>query len=68
VARALARPIDLLITDVGSSINGVGLARALSASHPGMKVLLMSARDLSETAGPRRLIAVAWIRHAVESV
>jgi DNA-binding NarL/FixJ family response regulator len=47
MARTLGSRIELLISDVNlrASMNGIDLARRLTAANPFMKVLLMSAAD-----------------------
>ena len=54
MARSIGQPIDLLISDIdlGTSMNGVELARALSASELAIHVLLMSAGKYPENGIP----------------
>ena len=54
MARSIGQPIDLLISDIdlGTSRNGVALARALSASELAINVLLMSAGKYPEAVIP----------------
>ncbi len=56
-AEKMNQPIDLLISDMdlNSPMNGVGLARKLSALNPSMKVLLISGCD-----DPQARIPSAW--------
>ena len=54
MTRRLARPIDLLISDIDlrSAKNGIDLAREISAANPWVKVLLISGGKAPELEIP----------------
>jgi two-component system cell cycle sensor histidine kinase/response regulator CckA len=53
VARSSAEPIDLVLSDiVMPGIIGTELAQRLLAEHPGIRVVLMSAHTLGQSAAP----------------
>jgi CheY-like chemotaxis protein len=53
VARASAKPIDLVLSDiVMPGMIGTELAQRLVDEHPGIRVVLMSAHTVSELAAP----------------
>jgi len=55
IARKMSRPIDLLISDIDLSapMNGIDLARELTALNPSMRVLLISGFDCPPVEIPR---------------
>src|SRR5258708_16838696 len=50
LARLASLKVDLVICDIGEDRNGGPTLRDLGTSHPGMRVLILSRKDLSTPA------------------